>query len=143
MYVVRPRHYTLEFDGDWKDLTEANIVTLGLSIDEAVELDPVLTQVPPGLFLTEEAAELRDRLYEEFLKRLVSWEMVDAEGNSIPKTVKGLHGLPHGMPTAIIQTWINRVVGILPKSDEPLKNGELTEISQIPMTPLEMEKENV
>lgn len=137
VYVVRPRQYVLEFDGDWRDLTEANIVTLGLSIEEADALDPVLTQVPAGLFVTQEAAELRDKLYEEFLNRLVSWELVDAEGKSIPKTVKGMHSLPHGMPTAIIQTWVNRVVGILPKSEEPSKNGETTETLSIPMTSME------
>lgn len=137
VYVVRPTEFELEFDDEFKSLNDAHIIMQGLSIEEAVELDPYLTGVPRGPFLDEESRKKVEKLYAEFLKRLISWEMIDEKGKDIPKTVKGMCRLPSEVTSAMIRTWVNRVVGISPKSETPSSNGESPETESLTGIPME------
>jgi hypothetical protein len=80
-----------------------------------------------------EAVKAISVLFEAFVDRLVSWNMVDDDGIAVPATLVGLRTMEMDHALDLIGAWMDAAAGVSPPLNRPSSGGERYPEGSIPM----------
>jgi hypothetical protein len=127
--------YTLKW-GEDHELHGLEVTTKGLSIEKLVELMKLAASIPAEKDV-ETAAATGGRLFGEFAKRLVAWNLEEDDGAPVPATAEGVADQDFDFMLGVVTAWMDAVASVdtpLPKSS-PNGRAQAPEVS-LPMEPL-------
>jgi hypothetical protein len=126
-YRPKRRIYNLDFTGTDYEGLQASV--RGMTVGEELELD--------------EADLTGDLVVKTLVKRLVSWNVEDEQGNPVPCTFEGVCTQDGAMVLAIINALRQASSGVPDPLPQSSPSGEPSPVaSAIPMEPLSASPEN-
>jgi hypothetical protein len=116
------KRFNLKFEGDFEGLeVKTRSVPLGqyLEVQELLDSDMDREQI--------------DKLFGEFSKVIVSWNLEDDNGDPVPTTAAGLYTQELELVQAITSAWRDAMVGVPAPLEPSSSDGEPSLVASIPM----------
>ncbi len=131
-FTPEPTHYRLNFADE--TLGGLQVTVRSVSIRRRISFNKVRFTLPKN---SEEADRYIQDMYQEFIDRLVDWNLRDEDGNKVPKSLDGLLDQDEHVVQAIVKAWID-ILDAKPESPEGKKQPDPTmpdfDPEQIPMS---------
>lgn len=120
-YRKKSKTYTLKWAVD-HELHGLEVVLKGLTVARMLEMSSkasTLAEDPGAASVTD-----TEDMFRTFARSLVSWNLEDDEGISVPATYEGVTGQDLDFILDLITTWMEAVAGVDPTSPPDSGSGE-------------------
>lgn len=123
--------YRLKFEDDQFRGLEVSVKSM--SLKGFFEMAGDFDAASGGSKSEEEVFTASQRLFSNFTKSLVHWNLEDEDGNEVPRTLDGLQSQEMGFVIMLISTWMQAISSV-PDPLSPSSNGTRLSLEDSMMT---------